>query len=64
MNGLALVEQLKFLYPGMKNLFMSGYTADAITHVNEPCKGMNFIQKPFSINYLALKVREVLEKVE
>ncbi len=64
MNGLVLVEQLKSLYPGIKNLFMSGYTADVITHGNEPGKGVNFIQKPFSINDLALKVREVLEKVE
>ncbi|MFA6009525.1 MAG: PAS domain S-box protein [Desulfobacteraceae bacterium] len=64
MNGLALVERLNSLYPGMKNLFMSGYTADAISHGNESGKSVNFIQKPFSVNDLALKVREVLEKIE
>lgn len=62
MSGIALVEQLKTLYPGMKNLFMSGYTADAIAHKNDTNKRVNFIQKPFSINDLALKVKEVLDQ--
>jgi len=62
MSGITLAERLKTLYPGMKNLFMSGYTADAIAHKNNTDKRVNFIQKPFSINDLALKVREVLEQ--
>ena len=47
--------------PDMPVLFMSGYTDDAIVQhgVLEP--GINFIQKPFSPDALALKVREVLD---
>jgi PAS domain S-box-containing protein len=62
MSGLALADRLKFLYPDMKILFMSGYTADSFVHGNEPDKTVNFIQKPFSINDLAVKVRGVLDK--
>jgi len=62
MNGLDLAGRLSGLRPGVKILFMSGYTADVIAHHGVLDKGVNFIQKPFSLVALAAKVREVLDK--
>ena len=44
----------------MKHLFMSGYTADVIAHQGVLEEGVNFIQKPFSVKDLAVKIRAVL----
>ncbi len=60
MNGRELAEQLQPLYPEMKVLFMSGYTADVIAHHGVLDKGLHFIEKPFTLRTLAGKVREVL----
>ncbi len=40
---------------------MSGYTADVIAHHGVLDEGVNFIQKPFLLNDLGAKLREVLE---
>ena len=61
MNGRDLAEKLLSLYPGLKRLFMSGYTADAIAHHGVLDEGVQFIQKPFTFKTLAAKVREVLD---
>jgi len=61
MNGRDLVKNLQSLYPSLKHLFMSGYTADVIAHHGVLDEGVAFIQKPFSRQDLAAKVREVLE---
>ena len=61
MNGRDLAEQLKESQPGMKCLFMSGYTADIIARQGMLVEGVCFIQKPFSKKDLAAKVREALE---
>jgi len=60
MNGRDLADRLQSLYPDIKNLFMSGYTADVIAHRGVLNEGVRFIQKPFSMQDLALKVREAL----
>jgi len=60
MNGRELAEQLHTLNPELKTLFMSGYTADIIAHHGVLAEGVRFIQKPFSKQDLAAKVREVL----
>jgi len=62
MNGHELAETLAPLRPGMKILYMSGYTDDAIVRhgVLEP--GTHFLQKPFSSQALADKVRAVLDE--
>ncbi|MFH0784471.1 MAG: PAS domain S-box protein [Pseudomonadota bacterium] len=62
MNGRELAERLQSLYPSMKILFMSGYTADVIAHRGVLDKGVNFIQKPYSIEDLAFKVRKAQGK--
>ena len=60
MNGRELAERLRQLYPGIKCLYMSGYTADIIAHQGVLDEGIHFLQKPFSHAALAAKVREAL----
>jgi len=61
MNGRELVERLMAMNPGLKCLYISGYTSSVIAHRGVLDEGVNFIQKPFSVQALASKVREVLE---
>jgi len=62
MSGSELAERLCPSYPGMRLLYMSGYTDEAILPhgVLEP--GGAFLQKPFTPEALAGKVREVLDR--
>jgi len=53
-----LISNIK---PGIKCLYISGYTANVIAHQGVLDEGVNFIQKPFSMKDLAFKVREVLD---
>lgn len=62
MNGRDLAEKLHSLYPDMKILFMSGYTATVIAHRGVLDEGLNFIQKPFSFKGLGIKVRDLLRE--
>ncbi|MDY6903265.1 MAG: PAS domain S-box protein [Thermodesulfobacteriota bacterium] len=62
MNGRDLATHLMTMYPGLRHLFMSGYTADVIAHHGVLDPGVNFIQKPFSRRQLGEKVREALDK--
>ncbi len=62
MNGRDLAKNLLSLYPNLKRLFMSGYTANVIAHHGVLDEGVQFIQKPFSVQTLAVKVREVLDE--
>lgn len=61
MNGRDLAGELLSLYPDIKSLFMSGYTADVISNHGVLGEGIFFIQKPFSLESLTAKVREVLD---
>jgi PAS domain S-box-containing protein len=61
MNGRDLVDHLTREYPGLKAIFMSGYTADIIARHGVLEGGINFIQKPFSWKDLAHRVRNVLD---
>jgi two-component system cell cycle sensor histidine kinase/response regulator CckA len=62
MSGHQLAEQLLPARPGIKVLYLSGYTENAIVHhgVLEP--GVEFLAKPFSQQALAQKIREVLDR--
>lgn len=61
MSGRKLVERLKEIHPEAKALYMSGYTDNVILHHGILEKGIEFIQKPFTLESLSRKVREVLD---
>jgi CheY-like chemotaxis protein len=62
MSGSELAKLLEPLYPEIKILYMSGYTDNAIVRHGVLEKGVNYIQKPFTMEALARKVRVVLDK--
>lgn len=61
MNGRELAERLALLCPAMKILFMSGYTEAAAFNNGVLEAKAQFLQKPFKVNRLVRKIREVLE---
>jgi len=61
MDGRQLAEKLRSFRPGLKCLFMSGYTSNVIAHSGVLEPGVVFIQKPFALADLADKVRQALE---
>ena len=62
LNGRDLQLKLASSRPGIRTLFMSGYTANVIVHHGVLDPGLNFIQKPFRPTDLSLKIREVLNQ--
>jgi CheY-like chemotaxis protein len=60
LGGRELVKQLLLARPGIKVLYLSGYTEDAIVSEGSLEQGTAFLQKPFSLQSLSRKVREVL----
>jgi len=62
MNGRELYKEVKCLFPGAKVLFMSGYTENIVTHRGVLDEGIPFLQKPFSVQDLATRVRAALEE--
>jgi PAS domain S-box-containing protein len=64
MSGRDLWQQLSGLRPGMKCVFMSGHTADVIAHHGVLDEGIHFLQKPFSREALATKLRKALSASE
>ncbi len=61
MGGGALAERLIAMRPGIKVLFTSGYTEDAMLHAGQLATGTHFMHKPFSPAALAQKVRGILD---
>jgi len=61
MNGRELAKRILSLYPNIKRLFMSGYTANVIAHQGVMDEGVHFMQKPFWLKGMATKVREALD---
>jgi CheY-like chemotaxis protein len=61
MSGRELAEQLRQRWPGLRVLYMSGYTADVVARhgILEP--GVPLLHKPFSTAELARRVQEALE---
>jgi CheY-like chemotaxis protein len=60
MSGPELAQRLRLARPGLRFLFMSGYTDDSITRHGIVAEGVAFIHKPFLPESLAAKVREAL----
>ncbi len=62
MNGRDLARQITAIYPDIRLLFISGYTANVIAHHGILDDGVAFMQKPFSMADMTAKVREILDK--
>ena len=62
MNGRVMVEFMSEIRPGIKVLYMSGYTDNAIVHHGVLDSEANFIGKPFTLDTLLKRVREVLDQ--
>jgi signal transduction histidine kinase/CheY-like chemotaxis protein/HAMP domain-containing protein len=62
LSGRQLIDNLKQVWRDFKVLYMSGYTDNAIVHHGVLEKGVNYLQKPFTFEGLARKMREVLDK--
>jgi two-component system, cell cycle sensor histidine kinase and response regulator CckA len=62
MNGRDLAAQITAQNPGLKCLFMSGYTADVIVSKGMLEEELHFLQKPFSLSEFSAKIREMLDE--
>jgi len=61
MGGRELAARLSVSRPGVKVLYVSGYTENAIVHHGTLDPDVHFMQKPFALSALADKVRSVLD---
>jgi signal transduction histidine kinase len=61
-NGKKLADEALRRRPGLKVLFTTGYTANAVVHGGVLDPGVQFISKPFTLDQLAAKVRAVLDE--
>jgi len=61
MNGRVLYDKVCAVIPGIKVIYMSGYTKDIISRHGVLDEGLTFLQKPFPVPVLLDKVREVLQ---
>jgi two-component system, cell cycle sensor histidine kinase and response regulator CckA len=61
MNGGELARRLRRLRPGIRVVFMSGYSAEAVAMHGELSPGAAFLQKPFSVEELTERLRDALE---
>ena len=64
LSGPEAAERIMGLRPRIKTIYVSGYTHDMVAKQGGPNAGARFLQKPFSIEALAQKVREVLDAQE
>jgi two-component system, cell cycle sensor histidine kinase and response regulator CckA len=63
MNGQALAERLLVARPGLKVLYVSGYTDNVVVRQEVQDRSVAFLQKPYTPSSLARKVRDVLDSV-
>lgn len=61
MNGKELAQTVKKRCPQAKVLYISGYTQNVVVHHGILDPGINFLQKPFTLEDFACKVREVID---
>jgi DNA-binding response OmpR family regulator len=62
MNGRELAEEAMRRHPGLKVLFTTGYTRNAIVHHGRLDAGVEMIGKPFSFAEISAKVRALLDQ--
>jgi len=62
MGGREMVKQIQRLRPEVKVIYMSGYTDNAIAHHGILEEGIDYIQKPFTLESLLNRVRELLDR--
>jgi two-component system cell cycle sensor histidine kinase/response regulator CckA len=60
MNGRELVRRLNERAPGLKTIFISGYDCN-VARADSPDPKINYLQKPFTVDELARKIREVID---
>ncbi len=60
MSGIQLHDHIKKIFPDIKVLYMSGYTANVIARHGIIERGVNFIHKPFCLKDLATKIRQTM----
>jgi DNA-binding response OmpR family regulator len=63
MSGKELTRRLQEICPKVRVLYVSGYTANVISHHGILEAGLDFLQKPFSSTELLTKVREILDRL-
>jgi CheY-like chemotaxis protein len=61
MTGRELAEKALVLRPGLKVLYTTGYTRNAVVHNGIVDTGTSFLPKPFTIDHLAFKVRQTID---
>jgi PAS domain S-box-containing protein len=62
MGGRELAEHVRERFPATRILFTSGYAENAIVHQGVLAEGVDFIAKPYSLQALTEKVRDVLAR--
>ena len=60
MSGKEVAEQVSLLYPKVKVVYMSGYTTNTVVSNSVLLPGLYFLEKPFTPEELALKIRRAL----
>jgi CheY-like chemotaxis protein len=61
-NGRQLADELQRRQAGLKVLFMTGYSRNAIVHQGRLDPGVSLLQKPLTQVMLAAKIRDILDK--
>ena len=64
MNGRELSRRARELRPGLKALFMSGYSRNAVVHHGRVDVDVQLVQKPVSLQDLAARIREMLDQTD
>jgi CheY-like chemotaxis protein len=64
MNGRELSRRARELRPGLKVLFMSGYSRNAVVHQGRVARDVQLIQKPVSLEELSTRIRDLLDRMD
>jgi DNA-binding LytR/AlgR family response regulator len=62
MNGRELGKRAQQIRPGLRILYMTGYSRNAVVHHGRLEQGVDLLQKPISQSHLAARVRDLLDQ--